>query len=122
MKRLLTLALLAAMAAGPLWAAKKQPKYDLESEMPADAHHLKIGDAAPYFSLKGVDGKTHTLADFKDAPLLMVAFLSNHCPYSHAAETRLLPIAADFKSRGLAVIAINPNSPDAISVGELGYS
>ena len=67
---------------------------DLESELPADAQRLKIGDAAPDFSLKGVDGKTYTLADFKDAPVLMVVFLSNHCPYSHAAETRLLPLVA----------------------------
>src|SRR5438874_956170 len=34
---------------------------------------------------------------------------------------RLVPIAADFKSKALAVVAINPNSPDAISIGELGY-
>src|SRR5438105_9991043 len=95
---------------------------DLESEMPADAHRLKIGDPAPDFSLKGVDGKTYTLADFKDAPMLMVAFLSNHCPYSHAAETRLLPVVAEMRDKGLAVVAINPNSPEAISVGELGYS
>jgi peroxiredoxin len=95
---------------------------DLESELPADAQRLKIGDAAPDFSLKGVDGKTYSLADFKDAPVLMVAFLSNHCPYSHAAETRLLPLVAEMKPRGLAVVAINPNSPDAISIGELGYS
>jgi ribose transport system substrate-binding protein len=80
--------------------------------MPPDARRLKIGDAAPDFSLKGVDGKTYTLADFKDAPVLMVAFLSNHCPYSHAAETRLLPMVAEFKDKGLAVVAINPNSPD----------
>ena len=45
---------------------------------------LKIGDAAPDFSLKGVDGKIYSLADFKDAPVLMVIFLSDHCPYSHA--------------------------------------
>src|SRR5256885_14432160 len=95
---------------------------DLESEMPADAHRLKIGDSAPDFSLVGVDGKTSTLADFKDAPVLMVAFLSNHCPYSHAAETRLLPMIAEFKDKGLAVVAINPNSPEAVSPGELGYS
>src|SRR6478735_9386103 len=94
----------------------------LESEMPADAHRLKIGDAAPDFSLKGVDGKTYTLADFKDAPVLMVVFLSNHCPYSHAAETRLLPLVKEMKECGLATVAINPNSPEAISIGELGYS
>jgi peroxiredoxin len=90
--------------------------------MPGDAKRLKIGDAAPDFSLKGIDGKTYSLADFRDAPILMVAFLSNHCPYSHAAETRLLPLAAEMKDRGLAVVAINPNSPEAISIGELGYS
>jgi thiol-disulfide isomerase/thioredoxin len=52
----------------------------------------------------------------------MVVFLSNHCPYSHAAETRLLPIYAEFKARGLAVVAINPNSPAGIEISELGYS
>ena len=55
--------------------------------------------AAPDFSLKGVDGKTYTLADFKDSPMLMVVFLSNHCPYSHAAETRLLPLVEEMKWR-----------------------
>ena len=95
---------------------------DLESELPPDAHHLKIGDAAPDFSLKGVDGKTYSLADFKDAKLLLVAFLSNHCPYSHASETRLLPLVSEMRNRGLAVVAINPNSPEAVGIGELGYS
>ena len=90
--------------------------------MPTDAHHLKIGDSAPDFSLKGIDGKMYTLADFKDAPLLMVAFLSNHCPYSHAAETRLLPLVAEMKPKGLAMVAIDPDNPDAVDVGELGYS
>src|SRR5262249_42714747 len=75
---------------------------DLASELPSDAHQLKIGDPAPDFSLKGVDGKIYTLADFKDAPILMVAFLSNHCPYSHAADSRLVPMAEELKSKGLA--------------------
>ena len=95
---------------------------DLESTLPVNAHRLTIGDAAPDFSLKGTDDKIYSLADFKTAPVLMVVFLSNHCPYSHAAETRLLPMVADMKGRGLAVVAINPNSPDAVSIGELGYS
>src|SRR5688572_3714190 len=67
---------------------------DAAAELPPGARRLAIGDPAPDFSLKGVDGKTYSLADFKDARVLMVAFLSNHCPYSHAAETRLLPLAA----------------------------
>jgi len=90
--------------------------------LPADAHELKIGEAAPDFSLRGVDGKMYSLGDFKQAPLLIVVFLSNHCPYSHAAETRLLPFVAEMKARGLAVVAINPNHPDAVRVDELGFS
>jgi peroxiredoxin len=93
-----------------------------EEGLPPDAHQLKIGDAAPDFSLKGVDGKTYTLASFKDADLLLVIFTSNHCPYCHAMERRLAKLIADTKGRGLAVVAINPNHPDAVRIDELGYS
>ena len=95
---------------------------DLTTGLPADVKTLQIGDAAPDFALPGIDGKTYTLADFAEAPVLMVAFLSNHCPYSHAAETRLLPMVEELRSRGLAVVAINPNHPDAVALAELGYS
>jgi len=93
-----------------------------EAGLPPDAHQLALGDAAPDFKLPGIDGKIYTLADFKAAPVLMVVFLSNHCPYSHAAETRLLPLAREFKDKSLAVVAINPNSPDSLRLDELGWS
>src|SRR6266496_2473652 len=99
-------------------------KGEVSDGLPPDARVLKLGDAAPNFRLLGIDGKTYTLADFpaSKAPLLMVVFLSNHCPYSHAAETRLIPLVKEFKSKGLDVVAINPNSPDGIRIDELGYS
>jgi peroxiredoxin len=119
--------LLLALVPGLLCAQGKKKrgadgKVDLASEMPADARRLALGDAAPDFKLLGIDGKMTTLADFKAAPLLMVVFLSNHCPYSHAAETRLLPLAREFAGKGLAVVAINPNSPEGVDISELGYS
>lgn len=126
--KLLRLALAALLACGTLHAQKVKRNadgtVDLESEMPADAHKLALGDAAPDFHLKGVDGKFYSLADFpvRTAPVLMVVFLSNHCPYSHAAETRLIPLAKEFAGKGLAVVAINPNSPEGVAVTELGYS
>src|SRR6266478_2231542 len=40
--------------------------------LPADAHELKIGETAPDFSLRGVDGKMNSLADFRQARVLMV--------------------------------------------------
>jgi len=103
-------------------ATAKIPGTDLENSLPSNFHHLALGDKAPDFSLPGTDGKTHTLADFASYPILMVVFLSNHCPYSHAAEARLIPFADEYKSRGVAVVAINPNNPDAVRLDELGYS
>ncbi|MEI9893011.1 MAG: TlpA family protein disulfide reductase [Chthoniobacter sp.] len=85
-------------------------------------HDLQIGEAAPDFSLPGIDGKTHTLAEYKDAKLLMVAFLSNHCPSSHAIEGRLKKLLAETKGKGLVFVAINPNNPSGLSIDELGYS
>ncbi len=117
------LACAVALSAGGAEAKKSVPKAKSPaSSLPADAKTLKLGDAAPDFRLLGIDGKMHTLADYKAAKVLMVVFLSNHCPYSHAAETRLIPLAREFAARGLEVVAINPNSPEGIRVDELGYS
>lgn len=83
---------------------------------------LKIGDPAPDFSLPGVDGKTWTLADFKDGKVLVVFFTSNHCPTSHGAADRIKSFLDDYRSKGMAFVAINPNHPDGLSIDELGYS
>jgi peroxiredoxin len=126
MKRWIQIALIACLL-GEIAAAAQNPAPKAgarggENGLPADARELKIGDAAPDFALKGIDDKPYNLAAFNNAPVLMVIFLSNHCPYSHAAENRLLPLVAELKHRGLAVVAINPNHPDAVRLDELGYS
>ena len=85
-------------------------------------HDLKIGDAAPDFRLPGIDGKTHTLAEYAKPKLLMIAFISNHCPDSHAAEARIKKLVEDMKGKSFAFVAINPNNPEGLSIDELGYS
>jgi peroxiredoxin len=111
-----------AQPAPPAPAKKSAVKGEVSGGLPPDARTLKLGDAAPDFRLLGIDGRWHTLADYKASKLLMVVFLSNHCPYSHASETRLIPLAKEFKAQGLEVVAINPNSPDSVRLDELGYS
>ncbi len=121
---LLSLILVSWLGCPPVTARDTQKRGSRAAAegLPSDAHQLKIGDPAPEFSLIGVDGKTYTLGDFKEANLLMVIFTSNHCPYCHAMEGRLAKLIADTKGRGLAVVAINPNHPDALRIDELGYS
>lgn len=99
-----------------------EPRKGGNAKVHVATHELQIGDAAPDFSLPGIDGKTHSLADYRGAKLLMIVFMSNHCPDSHAAQGRLLELAAEMKDRGLAVVGINPNNPDGLSINELGYT
>jgi len=111
---------LGLLASCPL--AAQDPDPSMEHGMPPGFHALKIGEKAPEFSLLGVDGRTYGLADFRDDRYLIVIFLSNHCPASHAAETRFIPFVAGLKGKGVGVVAINPNSMEGLRVEELGYS
>jgi peroxiredoxin len=83
---------------------------------------LEIGAAAPDFELPGVDGKTYRLADFSGAKVLVVAFTCNHCPTAQAYDERLIKLHADYKDRGVALVAISPNDPLAVRLDELGYT
>ena len=83
---------------------------------------LELGAAAPDFALPGVDGKTYQLADFAAAKVLVVLFTCNHCPTAQAYEERILQLHADFKDRGVALVAISPNDPLAVRLDELGYT
>lgn len=89
---------------------------------PAGFQELKTGDLAPPFELIGIDEEKHSLAEYAGAHLLMIAFMSNHCPTSQAVEGRLKQIVKDYKGKGLQVVAINPNDPAALRPDELGYS
>lgn len=116
------LPLLCAAALG-LALSARLPAQDVYTHgLPPGFHALAIGESAPDFSLLGVDGKTYSLSDFRDSPFLIVIFLSNHCPTSHAAETRFIPYVDGLKGKGVAVVAINPNSMEGLRVEELGYS
>lgn len=92
------------------------------SALPEGFHELKIGDDAPDFELLGIDEEKHSLKDYADADLLMITFLSNHCPTSQAVEGRIKKLVKDYKTKGLQVVAINPNDPAALRPDELGYS
>ncbi|MBI3854911.1 MAG: redoxin family protein [Planctomycetes bacterium] len=83
---------------------------------------LAPGGAAPDFSLPGVDGKTYSLADFSSSKHLIVVFTSNHCPTAQAYEERLKKIVTDYKPKGVAMVAIQPNSAKGLRLDELGYT
>lgn len=89
---------------------------------PPGFHSLEIGEKAPDFDLPGVDGKNHKLADFAGSKYLLVIFTCNHCPTAQAYESRILQLHADYKDRGVALVAISPNDDRAVRLDELGYT
>jgi len=83
---------------------------------------LEIGADAPDFDLMGVDNKRYSLKDFKDADLLAVLFTCNHCPTAQAYEERVKKYVADYKAKGVQLVAISPNADKAVRLDELGYT
>jgi peroxiredoxin len=83
---------------------------------------LLPGSTAPDFNLPGVDGHNWTLKDFADAKILVVVFTCDHCPTAQYYEERIKQIAADYKDKGVALVAIMPNDPKAVRFDELGWT
>lgn len=83
------------------------------------AQGLKVGDQAPDFKLKNVDGGTVSLPSDPSVQGAIIIFTCNNCPFSIAYEDRIIALNEKFKPLGYPVIAINPN--DAEKVPEDSY-
>jgi len=71
---------------------------------------LALGTEAPPFSLpEPATGRTVTLDDVADAPALLVAVLSNHCPFVKHIAAGLAAFARDYQEKGVAIVGINAN-------------
>ena len=79
-----------------------------------------IGGYAPDFELPGTDGKVHHLARYLEShQAVCVVVMCNHCPYVKLILDRLKTLHQDYSSKGVALIAINPN--DAAQFPEDSY-
>ncbi len=94
---------------------------------------IALGSPAPDFTLPDtVSGKPVALADFAQAPALLVMFICNHCPYVKHIAPALAALGRDYQPRGLAIVAISANdaahypddSPELMRANALtlGYS
>jgi len=81
---------------------------------------LSIGDAAPEFKgLQDADGKTYSLADWKDKDAVVVIFSCNTCPTAVDYEDRVIALAKKFEGRA-AVVMINSNKVEGDLLPQLG--
>ncbi len=110
MKALLTLAAATLVTLTSLNAADNVPPV------------LEPGSPAPDFNLPGVDGRNWTLKDFAGSKILIVLFTCNHCPTAQYYEDRVHQLVADYKDKGVALVAISPNDPKSVRLDELGWT
>lgn len=74
------------------------------------AFTLQLGEQAPDFTLPATDGKTYSLQDFAGAPVLVVFFTCNHCPYVVGSDEVTRQTALKYQEQGVAFVGINANS------------
>lgn len=72
-----------------------------------------LGSPAPDFKLPDTDGKTVALADFKDRPVLLVAFICNHCPYVKHIRSAFAQLCKDYQAKGVGIVGISSNDAAA---------
>ncbi len=79
---------------------------------------VTVGDKAPMFELKNVDGKMYALQSIKDAKGedpkgYILIFTCNTCPYAVASEQRIIDLHEKYAPKGYPVVAVQPNDPAA---------
>lgn len=85
------------------------------AEPVAEVNGLEVGDKAPGFQLKNVDGTMVSPEDeaYKDVKGYTIIFTCNTCPWAVGYEDRIIELHNKLASKGYPVIAIQPNDPAA---------
>jgi peroxiredoxin len=70
---------------------------------------INVGMKAPDFqNLPGIDGKNHSLSDYKQ-DVVVVVFLANHCPWVRGGDRDLIKLVSDFQGKSVGFVAIGVN-------------
>ena len=78
--------------------------------MALESFMVPLGTPAPDFVLPDLDGRRRSLSEFGN-PVLLVAFVCNHCPYVKHIETVFGEFAS--KQSGVDIVAVCSNDADS---------
>lgn len=74
-----------------------------------ESNQIVLGTAAADFTLPDSEGRLVELSSFAQKPALLVAFISNRCPFVVLIRDALAQFGRDYAAQGLQIIAINSN-------------
>lgn len=66
------------------------------------------------FTLEDVNGKKHSLADYKDSKAIVVMFIATQCPVSNDYNERMAAIEKDYRGKGVTFLGINSNKQESV--------
>jgi AhpC/TSA family len=69
----------------------------------------EVGGRAPAFGIPDTQGAIHGP---RPGTVTVVVFTCNHCPYALAWHDRLIAVAHDYGTRGVEMLAVNPNDAE----------
>ncbi len=104
-------ALLAALLAASLAAAPARAM---------DGCAIKVDQEAPDFTLKGMDGKTYTLSDYRGKKVVILEFWATWCGVcKDEIPTLIKEDYLPLKDKGLEILAITLHTGEAFEVQEV---
>jgi peroxiredoxin len=74
-----------------------------------------LGRKAESFTLNDFYGKSHSLSDYKDKKLVVLAFIGTECPVAKAYGERLGELAKKYADKGVQFLAVSSNRQDTIT-------
>ncbi|NCO95457.1 MAG: hypothetical protein CO096_29560 [Armatimonadetes bacterium CG_4_9_14_3_um_filter_66_14] len=74
---------------------------------------LRVGTKAPAFTLKGWDGKTYKLSDFRGKKVVLLDFGRFTCIPCRSVVQDLEKLQAKYKNKGVQILSVNLDGPFA---------
>jgi len=78
-------------------------------------HDERIGRQVEDFTLDDPAGRPHSLGDFRDGRIFVVAFLGTECPLAQAYGRRLSELDAQYRARNVVFLGIFSNQQDTLA-------
>lgn len=89
---------------------KAEHKDKAEHKEAAEMKGVKVGDAAPDFTLTGSDGKSYTLSEWtKKGNIVVLEWFNMDCPVCarHGKEGTMKKIVSDYQGKNVVMLGIN---------------
>ncbi len=74
-----------------------------------------VGHAVEQFELRDLQGVTYSLAELRDAPVVVVVFMGVECPLAKLYAPRLSELSQEYGKRGVVFLAVDSNAQDSLA-------